>query len=183
MSGPVTGPARQDAAPTGPAAPAADAPRAAAAALRVPPALFLANLSFVLLWPAAWSVPLLELGLVEMIGGRTVSVLGGLEILWAKDALLACLVALLGVVMPMGKTLLLAAVQAGKLRARALPLIEIAGKLSMADVFLLAMIVVVAKGVGIGFARPLWGLYAFALCVLASMLVSHLTKQKLRSAP
>jgi paraquat-inducible protein A len=42
-------------------------------------------------------------------------------------------------------------------------------------VFLVALYVVVAKGVGIGRVETAWGLYAFTACILASIIISTLT--------
>ena len=68
----------------------------------------------------------------------------------------------------------------GRLSTQTLPTLEILGKLAMADVFLIAIYVVGAKGVGIGRVETAWGLYLFTACVLASMFITHLTKRQLR---
>jgi len=49
----------------------------------------------------------------------------------------------------------------------------------MADVFLIAVYIVVAKGVGVGRIETAWGLYLFTFCVAASMLITHQTKKHL----
>ncbi|MEM9268086.1 MAG: paraquat-inducible protein A, partial [Pseudomonadota bacterium] len=61
---------------------------------------------------------------------------------------------------------------------RALPVIEVLGKLAMADVFLIALYIVVTKGVGIGKVETAYGLYVFTALVLASMALAHLEKRK-----
>ena len=67
----------------------------------------------------------------------------------------------------------------GRLSRYALPALEVIGKLAMADVFLIAIYVIVAKGVGVGRIETAWGLYLFTACVLAAILVTHLTKRQL----
>lgn len=61
------------------------------------------------------------------------------------------------VVIPCAKTLALAAVHFDRLGPGALPLVEAIGKFSMADVFLVAVYIVVVKGVGIGYMTIGWG--------------------------
>ena len=92
---------------------------------------------------------------------------------------IAGLVALFGLAIPYSKTLALAAIQFRIFSPRALPVLEGLGKLSMADVFLVAVTIVVVKGVGIGTVTPAWGLYLFAGCVLLSMLLAHLTGKRI----
>ena len=87
--------------------------------------------------------------------------------------------ALFGLAIPYSKTLALAAIQLRIFSPRALPVLEGLGKLSMADVFLVAVTIVVVKGVGIGTVTPAWGLYLFAGCVLLSMLLAHLTGKRI----
>jgi len=49
------------------------------------------------------------------------------------------------------------------------------GKLSMADVFLIALYIVIVKGVGIGHVTPAWGLWLFTACVFTSIWVAWAT--------
>jgi hypothetical protein len=54
----------------------------------------------------------------------------------------------------------------------------------MADIFLIALYIVAAKGVGVGRVETAWGLWLFTACVLGSLLVAHLTERALkRPAP
>jgi uncharacterized transporter YbjL len=46
------------------------------------------------------------------------------------------------------------------------------GKLAMADIFILSLYVVIAKGIGIGKIEVAWGLYLFTGAVIASLFVS-----------
>ena len=52
------------------------------------------------------------------------------------------------------------------------------GRLAMADVFLVALYIVTAKGVGLGHVETAWGLYAFTGCILASLVLSHLGQRR-----
>jgi hypothetical protein len=49
----------------------------------------------------------------------------------------------------------------------------------MADVFLIALYIVLVKGVGIGHVASAWGLWLFTACVLASLWVGFETKRNL----
>ncbi|MEO1492790.1 MAG: paraquat-inducible protein A [Pseudomonadota bacterium] len=137
-----------------------------------------------ILYPAAWLAPLARAGVLPwFFEGREISILGGIADLWQADAALACLVALLAIVIPYGKTIVLSAIHFDKLGPRSLPIIEIVGKLSMADVFLVALYVVVVKGVGIGHVSIAWGLWLFTGCVLASIWVGWVTAKRVKRAP
>ena len=50
----------------------------------------------------------------------------------------------------------------------------------MADVFLIALYIVVVKGVSIGKVETAWGLYLFTACILASLALSILTAREAR---
>lgn len=140
--------------------------------------LLWANLSLLLLYPVAWAAPLAEARLLPLFGGEEVSILSGLAALWGEETGLALLVALFALVLPYAKTLALAAIHLGRLPARALPLVEFVGKFSMAEVFLVALYIVVAQGAGFVTVESRWGLWLFAACALASLLLSHLTARR-----
>ncbi|MEM7505494.1 MAG: paraquat-inducible protein A [Pseudomonadota bacterium] len=131
------------------------------------------NLTLLIAYPAAWFSPLATAGVLPWFTGNTISVAGGVVDLWQIDIALSLLVALLAVVIPYAKTCLLVAIHRGW--QGPIALIEIVGKLSMADVFLIALYIVVMKGVGIGHVTPAWGLWLFTLCVLASIWVGWQT--------
>ncbi len=137
------------------------------------------NLLLLLLYPASWFAPLAHAGWLPYFSGTEITILGGVADLWQSDAALATLVALFAIVIPYAKTLSLAAIHFGWLGARALPLIEIIGKLAMADVFLIALYIVLIKGVGIGHVVSAWGLWLFTACVLASLWAGFETKRKI----
>ena len=141
--------------------------------------LLFANLSLLLLFPIAWSAPLARAGLLPFFGLNEMSVLSAIRALMEKDLILAGLVVFLAILAPIAKTVALALIHLNVLGRSHLPMLEILGKLAMADVFLIAIYIVVAKGVGVGRIETAWGLYLFTFCVLASMLLTHLTKKTL----
>lgn len=140
-------------------------------------ALYLANLSLLILLPVAWFAPLLRAGLLPLFGLREISVISGVRALWGSDVALALLVSLLAIVIPYLKIVALALLHLGALPARALPLLAWLGKLGMADVFLIALYVVVFQSQGMGHIETAWGLYLFTGCILASIMISGLTKR------
>ena len=135
--------------------------------------LFAANLCLLGLFPLAWSMPLIRSGLnLPFFGLEEISVLSGLATLWDTDPFLAVLIAAFALVAPYAKTLALALFHLGRLPDRALPVLRLLGKLAMADVFLIALYIVVAKGVTLARIETAPGLYLFTGCVLASLLLS-----------
>jgi len=139
------------------------------------------NLALLLLYPAAWVAPLARAGWLPFFSGDEITLLGGVRDLWASDAALAALVALFAIVIPYGKTIFLALVHFGHLGPRSLPAVEVIGKLSMADVFLIALYIVLVKGVGIGHVASAWGLWLFTGCVLASLWAGFETRRRIES--
>ena len=124
------------------------------------------NLSLLVLFPLSWFAPLLRAGLLPLFGLDEISVITGLQSLWESDVALALLVTLLAIFAPLAKTIGLALLDFGLLSPRALPALHWMGKLAMADVFLIALYVVVAKGVGLATIEVAWGLYLFTGCIL-----------------
>lgn len=139
------------------------------------------NLSLIILYPIAWAAPLLRAGLLPLFGLTEISVLSGLQSLWASDIFLALVVTLFALVAPMLKTVGIALVQFDLLGPRAMPALAIIGKLAMADIFLIAVYVTIAKGIGIGRVEVAWGLYLFTACILASLWISWKTQQNLQN--
>ncbi|KUF11391.1 paraquat-inducible protein A [Pseudoponticoccus marisrubri] len=127
------------------------------------------NLLLVLLYPVSWFAPLMKAGLLPLFGMSEISVISGLQALWGTDIALALVVTAFALFAPMLKTLGLALVQFGLLDRRALPAIGVLGKCAMADIFLIALYVTLAKGMGVGRIETAWGLYLFTGCVLASI--------------
>lgn len=144
----------------------------------MPKALVAANLCLLVLFPVSWFAPLMRAGLLPLFGLSEISILSGLGALaddgeWA----LVAIVALFALVAPMLKTICLILVQLSKAPARLLPTLEVMGKLAMADVFLIAVYVTLAKGLAVGRVETAWGLWLFTGCVLASLAISILTKR------
>lgn len=140
--------------------------------------LRLLNLSLLILFPIAWGAPLLRAGLLPLFGMTEISVISGIQSLWETDVVLALLIILLALIAPMAKVLALEGLLTGKLPERAKPFLFHLGRLAMADVFLIAIYVTVAKGLGIGRVDIAWGLYLFTGCVLASLGLSIFAKKK-----
>lgn len=140
----------------------------------VPPWVVTLNLALLVLFPVSWFAPLMRAGLdLPLFGTRAISVVSGLQSLWKTDVFLALAVTLLAVFAPILKTAGLALIHFGLLRRKALPGLEIMGKLAMADVFLIALYIVIAKGVALTRIETGWGLYLFTGCIFASILVAH----------
>ena len=139
-----------------------------------------ANLALLVLFPVAWAAPLMRAGLLPLFGLSEISVLSGIASLWQTDIVLALVVALFALVAPIAKTAGLAAIQFGLAPPRLLPAIALLGKLAMADIFLIAIYITLAKGIGVGRVEPAWGLYLFTGCILASLALSHLAARDAR---
>ena len=140
------------------------------------PVLYL-NLSLLVLFPVSWAAPLVRAGVLPLFGLSEISVLSGLRSLWQTDVILAVLVALFAMVAPMAKTMALALIQIGRAPRRWLNALTWLGRLAMADVFLIALYITLAKGIGIGRVETAWGLYLFTACVLLSLALSYWTKR------
>jgi uncharacterized paraquat-inducible protein A len=67
------------------------------------------------------------------------------------------------------------------LSPRLLPILHWMGKLAMADVFLIALYIVVFKGIGLGRIEVAWGLWVFTACILASLAISTLTERRTKT--
>lgn len=140
------------------------------------------NLSLLILLPLSWFAPLMRAGLLPLFGLDEISVITGLQSLWSSDPVLALLVTLLAVFAPLAKVAGLALVDFGLLLPRVLPALHLLGRLAMADVFLIALYIVIAKGIGLATIETAWGLYFFTACILASLALSwhaeHLAGQR-----
>lgn len=136
-----------------------------------------ANLALLILFPIAWFAPLLRAGLLPLFGLSEISVISGLQSLWGSDVFLALLVTFFALFAPYVKTLGLALVQFDLLDRKVLPVLTLLGKLAMADIFLIALYIVLAKGIGVGTVEVAWGLYLFTACILTSLGISLLSKR------
>lgn len=137
----------------------------------------LANLALLILFPVAWFAPLLRAGLLPLFGMSEISVISGLRSLWETDIFLALLVTLFALFAPYVKTIGLALIHFGLASPRLSPAIHLLSKLAMADIFLIALYIVIAKGVGVGKVETAWGLYLFTFCILASLSISIATER------
>lgn len=130
------------------------------------------NLALLILFPVSWFAPLMRAALLPIFGMDEISVVTGLQSLWESDIPLALAVTFLAIFAPYAKTIGLALLQFGLLSPRTLPALHVLGKLAMADVFLIALYIVIVKGAGMVTVEVAWGLYLFTACILASILVS-----------
>lgn len=146
--------------------------------MRVDPILRYANLALLVLFPLAWFAPLMRAGLLPLFGLSEISVISGLQSLWESDVALALLVTVFALFAPYLKTIGLALLHFDLLSPRALPALHLLGRLAMVDVFLIAIYIVVVKGVGLAHVETAWGLYAFTGCILASVALSHLAERR-----
>ena len=135
-----------------------------------------ANLALLILFPVAWFAPLLRAALLPIFGMDEISVITGLQSLWGSDPAFALLVTFLAIFAPFAKTLGLTLIHFGLLSPKTLPALHILGKLAMAEVFLIALYLVIAKGAGYVTIETAWGLYLFTACILASLFISHKTE-------
>ena len=142
------------------------------------------NLALVVAFPIAWFAPLIRTGLLPewqmpgWLGGTTIfspdtiTVISGLQKLWGTDVFLAIAVTFFALVAPMLKCLGIALIQFGLLAPSTKGTITVMGKLAMADIFILSLYVVIAKGIGVGTIEIAWGLYLFTGAVIGSLFVS-----------
>ena len=137
-----------------------------------------ANLALLILFPIAWFAPMMRAGMLPLFGLSEISVLSGLQSLWGTDVILALIVTFFALFAPYMKTIGLALLHFGLLDRRVLPVLHILGKLAMADIFLIALYITIAKGIGVGRIETAWGLYLFTACILASLAISILTARE-----
>lgn len=134
------------------------------------------NLSLLILFPVAWVAPLMRAGFLPLFGLSEISILSGIGTLWTGgEALLAALVALFALAAPMAKTVALALMHLRRAPLTLLPAVQLLGKLAMADVFLIAVYITLAKGIAVGRVETAWGLWLFTACVLMSFGISLAT--------
>lgn len=137
------------------------------------------NLGLLVLYPVAWFAPLMRAGInLPLFGMDEISVVTGLQALWRTDVVLALVVTVLALFAPWLKTIGLALVHFGLGSPRLLGALNLVGRLAMADVFLIALYIVIVKGVGLARVEVAWGLYLFTGCILASVAIGHLTERQ-----
>lgn len=133
------------------------------------------NLALLVAYPISWFAPLMKAGLLPLFKLSEVSVISGLQSLFDTDIFLALVVAVFALFVPYLKTIGLALVHSRLLSARFAPALAVLGKLAMADVFLIALYITLAKGIGVGRLEVAWGLYLFTACILTSLWISWAT--------
>ena len=151
------------------------------------------NLLLLILFPLSWFVPLIEVGLFDKIeiswkifdqdlpslfGLKEITIISGIQTLWSEDTYLALLVTFFALFAPLVKTISLSLIQFDLLSKRTQPSVDFIGKLAMADVFIIAILCVVFKGIDIGKIEVLWGTYLFSTCVVCSILISSFNRVK-----
>jgi len=141
-----------------------------------------ANLALLILFPVAWFAPLLRAGLLPLFSLDEISVISGLQSLWGADVVLALLVTFFAIFAPYLKVIGIALIQFRLASPRLLPALHILGKLAMADVFLVALYIVVVKGIGLGRVETAWGLYLFSACILAQIAIGLAYERKRAAA-
>lgn len=141
-------------------------------------ALLLANLAVLAALPLAWAAPLMRAGLLPFFGLSEISILSGIAALFGTAPGLACLVALFALVAPAAKSLAMILLLLGRAPGWLLTPVQWLGRLAMADIFLVALYIVLAKGIGMGRVEPAWGLWLFTTLVLASLALSHLVPRR-----
>lgn len=139
--------------------------------------LRIANLTLLVLYPIAWFAPLMRAGLLPFFGLSEISVITGLQTLWASDIFLALVVSIFALFAPYLKTIGLALIHFDLLSPRVAKVLEFIGKLAMADIFLIALYITVTREIGVGRIEVAWGLYLFTFCILASLLIGLKTQQ------
>lgn len=130
------------------------------------------NLALLILFPLSWFAPLMRAALLPVFGMDEISVITGLQALWGSDVVLALVVTVFAIFAPWLKTIGLALLHFGLLSPKTLPALHILGKLAMVDVFLVALYIVLMKGIGLATIEVAWGLYLFTACILASLAIS-----------
>jgi uncharacterized paraquat-inducible protein A len=140
--------------------------------------LIMAHVALLALYPVAWGAPILTAGLLPWFGQDNISILSGILALLGSDPILGLLIAVLAIIAPFGKTVLGLASLVLDRDILGASVAWLMSRLAMADIFLISLYIVIAKGVGVGHIQTRWGLYVFTLCVLLSMVLSLIKRPK-----
>ena len=140
--------------------------------------LIMAHVALLALYPVAWGAPILTAGLLPWFGQDNISILSGILALLGSDPVLGLLIAVLAIIAPFGKTVLGLASLVLDRDILGASVAWLMSRLAMADIFLISLYIVIAKGVGVGHIQTRWGLYVFTLCVLLSMVLSLIKRPK-----
>ena len=139
------------------------------------PLLILTNIGLLI---AGWSLPTLKLTKVIFFTS-TYSIWAGITELWkSHHYFLAALIFFFSMIFPSAKLLSLLTVWFVPLtyetRAKSLNLLEILGRWSMLDVYVVAVLVVLIKAKDIVDANASIGIYMFAAAIFLSLLTTNL---------
>ncbi len=126
-------------------------------------------------FPIVWFAPLMRAGLLPVFGLSEISIVTGLQSLWQTDVVLALLVTFFALVAPVVKLAGLLLIQTGLASRKLVPMLDIMAKFAMADIFLIALYIVIVNGVALATVETAWGLYVFSGLVVASMLLGSWT--------
>lgn len=145
------------------------------------PWFLVAHLVLLLAFPIAWFAPLIRAGLLPIFGLSEISIITGITALLDTDVILAAVVIFFALIAPIVKLLGNVLIGLGRMPERARSWVQTLGKFAMADIFLIALYIVIIKGgIGVGRVETAWGLYLFTLCVLGSYLLSLGTKARVQ---
>ncbi len=143
--------------------------------------LRLANFSLLILFPIAWFAPLMKSGLLPFLSLTENSIMSALQGIWQHDIYLALLMTFFAIFAPYIKVIGVGLIQYDLLSPRLMPTLSFIGKLAMADVFLIAIYIVLYTGISVagvnGRVETAWGLYLFTGCVIASYTISFLSRK------
>jgi uncharacterized paraquat-inducible protein A len=143
--------------------------------------LRLANLSLLILFPIAWFAPLMKSGVLPFLSLTENSIMSALQGIWEHDIYLALLMTFFAIFAPYIKVIGVGLIQYDLLSPRLMPTLSFIGKLAMADVFLIAIYIVLYTGISVagvnGRIETAWGLYLFTGCVIASYTISFLSRK------
>lgn len=147
-----------------------------------------ANLALLVLFPLSWFAPLLRTGFMQpwnvpwtdwtFFELETVTVVTGLQALWGSSPGLALVVTAAAILAPILKVIGVALLQFDLMSPRVAPALAWIGRFAMADIFLLALYVLIFKGMGVGQVEVAWGLYFFTFCVIASIVIAALAEHR-----
>ncbi len=138
----------------------------------------LVNLALLGLFPIAWAAPLVSTEVAWLFTVEEISIFSGVRQLYDIDRVLCFIVGFFAVVAPYLKTVALVYAQFSPREdaRRILPILEVLGRHAMVDVFLIALSVVVYRGVGE--VKVEWGFYLFGALVLISIWASWATARR-----
>ena len=108
------------------------------------------NLALVILYPISWFSPLMSAGLLPLFGMSEITIMNGIQTLWQEDAFLSFIVVIFAMFLPMGKTLCKVAIDFGFAPQSWTHALAMLSRFAMADVFLIALYITAAKGIGVG---------------------------------